>query len=133
MSGFNTQKVTNMDAMFYDCRSPTSIDLTMFDTRNVTNMRYLFGDCKNLEKLDLSKFNTQKLENASYMFYGCKKLTSLDISGFDTRNVTTMRDVSSMHGFGRDRFQWYSNRKSHRYGVYVCRMRQHIQPESGFF
>ena len=82
-----------MDAMFYDCRSLTSIDLTMFDTRNVTNMRYLFGGCKNLEKLDLSKFNTQKLENASYMFYGCKKLTSLDISGFDTGNVTTMREM----------------------------------------
>ena len=34
----NTENVTNMGRMFYDCSSLTSLDVTHFNTANVTNM-----------------------------------------------------------------------------------------------
>ena len=89
----NTENVTNMNGMFQNCRSLTTLDLSKFDTKNVTDMRGMFYDCSALTTLDLSRFDTKNVTNISHIFYGCRALTTLDISNFNTQNVTDMSGI----------------------------------------
>ena len=86
----NTENVTNMGRMFYDCSKLTSLDVSKFNTANVTNMSYMFYNCKALTSLDVTHFNTANVTNMGYMFYICSSLTSLDVTHFNTANVTNM-------------------------------------------
>ena len=90
LSNFNTENVAEMEQMFTNCFSLTSLDLSSFNTENVASMYAMFYKCPKLTSLDLSNFNTQKVENMYLMFYSCTDLASLDLTGFDTRNVTNM-------------------------------------------
>lgn len=116
-SGFNTENVTNMRGMFYECgscyslildmsgihtgsvtdmsdmfsgSSLRSIDLSGFHTGNVTNMSGMFSSCYNLTSLDFSSFHTGNVTDMSNMFSGCDRLMDLDLSSFNTENVTDM-------------------------------------------
>ena len=90
---FDTSNVTNMDNMFSDCGSLTSLDLSGFDTSNVTSMSAMFYGCQNLAILDVSGFDTSKVTNMFAMFDSCFYLTTLDLSGFDTSKVTNMENM----------------------------------------
>ena len=87
---FNTSNVTNMNRMFHNCSSLTSIDLSSFNTSKVANMEYMFRNCSSLTSLDLSSFNTSNITIMSQMFDVCSALTSLDLSSFNTSKVTNM-------------------------------------------
>ena len=86
----NTEKVTNMNGMFYYCSSLTSLDVTHFNTANVTEMYRMFSSCSSLTSLDVTHFNTANVTDMRYMFYSCSSLTSLDVTHFNTANVTDM-------------------------------------------
>ena len=86
--GSNTSKVTNMNSMFVNCYSLTSLNLRRFNTSNVTRMEWMFMACSGLESLDLNGWNTSNVTNMGYMFSGCTSLTSLDLSGWNTSKVT---------------------------------------------
>ncbi len=86
----NTENVTNMGRMFYNCLSLTSLDVTHFNTANVTNMSYIFSGCSKLTSLDVTHFNTAKVEDMYGMFYSCSSLALLDVTHFNTENVTNM-------------------------------------------
>ena len=92
LSNFNTQDVTNMDAMFSGCSSLTTLDLSNFNTKNVTTMMGMFSGCSSLTTLDLGNFNTQNVTNMMGMFFGCSSLTTLDLSSFDTEKAE-LRDM----------------------------------------
>ena len=97
LSSFNTDNVTNMSHMFYDCYEFLhSLDLSSFNTKNVTNMSYMFakGDCpiSYLGKLNVSSFNTEKVTNMEGMFIG-NKIYSLNLKSFNTQNVTNMSSM----------------------------------------
>ena len=89
----NTEKVTRMNFMFFNCSSLTSLDVTHFNTANVTDMMSMFSNCSSLTSLDVTHFNTAKVTNMRSMFSSCSSLTSLDVTHFNTANVT---DMSSM-------------------------------------
>ncbi len=118
-NNFNTSKVTDMNCMFQNCSSLTSLDLSSFNTinvinmsgminigypglaltslnlsnfntANVTNMKMMFDSCSSITSLDLSSFNTTNVTTMSGMFSGCSSLTSLDLSCFNTAKVTDM-------------------------------------------
>ena len=89
----NTENVTNMYRMFYECNKLSSLDLSKFNTEKVTDMRGMFYGCQKLSSLDLSKFNTEKVTNMSGMFAGCQKLSSLDLSKFNTKEVKHMNSM----------------------------------------
>ena len=95
LSALKTDNVTNMSYAFTGCSSLTSLDLSGFKTDKVTNMCGMFMRCSSLTSLDISKFKTNNVISMSWMFQGCEALTSLDVSGFNTANVT---DMSSMFG-----------------------------------
>ena len=86
--GSNTSNVTNMESMFVNCYSLTSLNLRRFNTSNVTSMEWMFMACSGLESLDLNGWNTSNVTNMGYMFSGCTSLTSLDLSGWNTSKVT---------------------------------------------
>ena len=92
---FDTSNVTDMNYMFHDCSSLTSLNLTGFDTSNVTNMVHMFSGCSNLTSLNLTDFDTSNVTGMSYMFSRCGSLTSLDLTGFDTSNVRNMKSMFS--------------------------------------
>ena len=91
----NTENVTNMSSMFYNCSKLTSLDVTKFNTANVTDMSYMFDNCSKLTSLDVTNFNTEKVTSMSYMFSGCTNLTSLDVTKFNTANVSDTSDMFS--------------------------------------
>ena len=90
LSKINTSKVTNMSNLFCGCTSLTSLVVTGFDTKNVTNMKGMFKSCLSLTSLDVSSFNTSKVTSMYEMFSDCSKLTNLNLNKFNTSNVTTM-------------------------------------------
>ena len=92
MENLNTEMVTTMEGMFYECNSLTSLDVTNFNTANVTNMSSMFQSCSIRSSLDLTSFNTANVTDMSSMFK-YSDITSLDLTSFNTANVT---DMSSM-------------------------------------
>ena len=90
---FNTAKVTDMGSMFYSCSSLTSLDVTHFNTANVTDMSSMFSNCSSLTSLDVTHFNTAKVTNMGSMFDSCSSLASLDVTHFNTANVTNMSNM----------------------------------------
>ena len=90
IANLKTNNVTDMCAMFENCSSLTSLDLSHFNTANVTNVSWMFRGCTGLTNLDLSSFNTANVTDMSWMFADCSDLTSIDLSSFNTSNVTNM-------------------------------------------
>lgn len=90
LENLNTEKATNMHAMFSYCSGLSTIDLSNFKTDEVSNMAEMFYGCTKLNKIDVSKFNTSNVEDMSGMFNFCSALNSLDVSNFNTSKVTNM-------------------------------------------
>ncbi|MBO4249653.1 MAG: BspA family leucine-rich repeat surface protein [Paludibacteraceae bacterium] len=74
----NTAGVTTMTAMFNECTSLTSLDLSGFNTERVEYMNDMFSGCTNLTTLKLTNFATERVQDMSYMFYGCGALTTIE-------------------------------------------------------
>ena len=90
----NTEKVTDMQKMFSNCKNLSSLDLSNFNTEKVTDMNKMFYNCNKLSSLDLSNFNTEKVTNMSGMFFGCSALTTIYASdNFKTDKVTVSSNM----------------------------------------
>ena len=115
----NTIHPTNMCAMFGNCSSLTSIDMTKFDTTNTVNLGYLFNGCtslstiiglenlnaKNVEVIynaftntpiidaDLSKWGCKNISSIYGLFDGCKKLRSVNLTGWDIPNANSLKKL----------------------------------------
>ena len=74
-SSWNTQNVTDMSYMFYQCISLEIMpEKLLWDTSKVTNMSYMFYECKKIETFpDISYWDTKTAIDMSFMFFGCKK------------------------------------------------------------
>jgi len=99
ISKWNTNNATNMSDIFSGCSSLSSLpDISNWNTINVINMSYLFSECSSLISLpDISKWNTNNVKDMRYLFYNCSSLLSLpDISKWNTSNVTNMIDLFSV-------------------------------------
>ena len=81
-----------MKAMFYNCNSLTTINLTNFYSLNSTDMSYTFFNCSSLVNITFSK-NSLYLKEVKYMFYNFTNLKSLDLQNFDTSNVTNINSM----------------------------------------
>ena len=75
--------IKNMNLMFNECSSLTSLNLTNFNTNNVQNMSGMFNKCSSLTSLNLSNFNTNNVNNMSFIFNECFSLISLNLSNFN--------------------------------------------------
>ena len=86
----NTSKVADMNHMFYACISLTT--MPQLDTINATDMSYLFAECRKLTSIPL--LNTSKVTTMNNMFNSCYALTNIPL--LDTRNVTDMSYMFSL-------------------------------------
>lgn len=79
-----------MCAMFEDCNSLTSLDVSGFNTAQVTRMESMFESCRGLTSLDLANFNMAKVTTMYGMFDRCSNLTTIYAgSGWSTAAVTS--------------------------------------------
>ena len=84
----HTDTVTNMRAMFFNCSSLESVDLSTLNTERVTNMRDMFSGCTAMKTIDLSNFDTRQVTNMMQMFGYCPNLTRINAGdNWSTDNV----------------------------------------------
>ena len=89
----NTEYVTNMSEMFYDCAALTSLDLSSFVTENVTTTKGMFEKCSSLTTLDIRNFHPGNLTNTNAMFRSCSELQSIFAVELFTKNITDGDDM----------------------------------------
>ena len=90
LENLKTDNVTDMGAMFEECTSLTSIDLSVLNTANVTNMNAIFSGCTSLASVNMQGLNTEKVTDIRALFYNCPALTTVDLSSFNTNSLTAM-------------------------------------------
>ena len=93
VSKWNTSKVTNMASLFLGCKALTSLNLSNWNTSQVTTMFSMFTNCSSLTTLDVSKWNVSQVTIMSNIFHTCSSLTSLDVSNWKTSKVTNMAGI----------------------------------------
>ena len=76
LANLNTENVTDMSQMFYNCLKLTSLDLSLFNTAKVTNMKSMFNNCQSLVTIYCNDDWSQStvLTSSSSMFNACYKL-----------------------------------------------------------
>ncbi|MCT3282529.1 BspA family leucine-rich repeat surface protein [Lactiplantibacillus pentosus] len=85
---FNTEKVTDMTAVFYGTAF-SSLDVSNFSSASLTEMLWMFGGMRNVTSIKLgSKFDAALVQNFRALFVYSPKLEVLDISGLDMSRVT---------------------------------------------
>lgn len=93
IENLNTSEVKEMQEMFADCSSLTSVDLSHFDTGKVEDMWMMFYNCEALESIDISNFKMDSLTSMNSMFEGCTSLSSIILP--KTENLK-LEDVSML-------------------------------------
>ena len=74
INNFNTNKVTNMRAMFQECNELVYLNLSNFNTIQVTNMENMFNKCHKLKQIKgINNFITNNVTNMNAMFNNCKR------------------------------------------------------------
>ena len=81
ISSWDVSKVTTCVSMFYNT-AVKSIDLTGWNSNKLSNINYMFSDCKSLEVIRLSNMNITSLTNSSSVFTRCSALQYVDLSGW---------------------------------------------------
>ena len=87
LDNLNTANVQDMEYMFADCSSLTSLDLSSLNTASLTTMSNMFAYCSKLTTVDLSSWNTENVEMTSSLFFNCSELTTVDLSSWNTAKV----------------------------------------------
>ena len=85
-----TDNVNDINSMFFDCESLTSLDLSSLNLGNVTNMHQVFEGCTGLESIIFDGVNTENVTNMGDLFLNCSSLKTIDLSSFNTNKVTNM-------------------------------------------
>ena len=76
----DTSNVTNMECMFNQCNSLTTIP--QLDTSKVVGMQHMFNGCVALTSIP--QLDTSKVTNMQYMFAHCSNLKSILMTGMKT-------------------------------------------------
>ena len=107
IENLNTEKVTAMSGMFFQCEKLSSLDLSNFNTEKVEDMYSMFSSCSALTTIYASdKFVTDLVSEGSEMFLGCKKLKGYGESKIDKTYANCGTDGYFTSGCG---FAEYDN------------------------
>ena len=93
IQNLKTDNVNDINSMFCDCESLTSLDLSNLNLGNVTNMHQVFEGCTGLEIIIFDGVNTENVTNMGDLFLNCSSLKTIDLSSFNTNKVTNMRSM----------------------------------------
>jgi surface protein len=104
ISKWNTERVTNMYAMFYKA-SAFNQDIGSWNTAQVTTMQRMFH-VASVFNGDISKWNTERVTNMYAMFYKASAFNQ-DIGSWNTAQVTTMQRMFHVASvFNQDIGEW---------------------------
>ncbi|MBP5204542.1 BspA family leucine-rich repeat surface protein [bacterium] len=95
LNNWNTSKVTNMDGMFASCSSLSSLPIGNWNTGSVEDMGAMFRNCSALTSLSIGNWNVSSVVRMDLMFYKCSALTSLSIGNWNVSNVELMQFMFS--------------------------------------
>ena len=76
MSNWDVSKSTNMQAMFNQCNSLTTIDVSDWNVSACTTVTNMFNSC-GVMSLDLTNWDLSHVTNASGIFYNATNLSTL--------------------------------------------------------
>ena len=98
MSSFDTSKVVNMSAMFYNCNSLVDLNLSNFTIISIPNLEDMFGYCTSLKKLNINKMEFFENQNHKNMFNQIKSDTEIIVKDniqqkWITDRFTTLTNV----------------------------------------
>ncbi|WP_164508104.1 BspA family leucine-rich repeat surface protein [Lapidilactobacillus wuchangensis] len=88
-SNFDVANVTNMEQLFWDDTSLTSIDVANWDVSQVTSMRQMFKNDGALTSLDVANWNTASLNSLDGTFESTG-ITNLAVANWNTSHVTAL-------------------------------------------
>ena len=130
-ASFANARPTNCYAWFYGCNNLTTIEgIEYLNTENVTNMGGMFYNCCALTSLNLTSFNTAKVTNMEEMFIGCSALTTIYVSDkFVTDKVTDSRNMLSGCNKLIGAIEYDGSKSDHTYANYD---NGYFSPEGGF-
>ena len=130
-ASFANARPTNCYACFYGCNNLTTIEgIEYLNTENVTNMGGMFYNCCALTSLNLTSFNTAKVTNMEEMFIGCSALTTIYVSDkFVTDKVTDSRNMFSGCNKLIGAIEYDGSKSDHTYANYD---NGYFSPEGGF-
>ena len=130
-ASFANIRPTSCHRWFYECRNLTEIKgIENLNTENVTNMGGMFYNCCALTSLNLTSFNTAKVSDMSYMFMGCSALTTIFVSDkFVTDQITDGRDMFHMCINLIGAIEYDGSKSDHTYANYD---NGYFSPEGGF-
>ena len=98
LTNFNVAKVTSFNAMFLECRTLKTINLTDWSTPKLTTtgLVNMFAGCVSLKYIyGLNGFTTTNCTSLATVFNNCKSLRELNLSNWSTNNVTTLANTFS--------------------------------------
>ena len=102
IENLNTEDVTDMDNMFYNCSSLSTLDLSGFNTANVRYMGMMFCNCSKLTTIYASsKFTISAGTSSLHMFLECTSLVGAikyDSSKTDASYANTTNGYFSIKG-----------------------------------
>ena len=80
---FQTNGVGNLNHVFENCKSLTSIDLSNIEVSDegIKQMIHLFYGCSSLEVINMTSFNGQNVDNAELFLKGVSNLKMLILYG----------------------------------------------------
>ena len=94
---WRTDKVINMEYMFYNCKALISLpdNFSKWDTSNIIDMKYMFDGCTSLSHMpDVSEWKTINVTDMTHMFCNCEALESLD--NIYKWNISKVESISGM-------------------------------------
>jgi len=80
--------VIDISYMFSGCTTLESVENINWNTDNITNMAAMFGECRSLSLIsDITKWNTSNVTTMNNMFSQCRKLKAIpDLSKWNIKN-----------------------------------------------
>ena len=100
LENLNTSNVTDMSAMFQNCKKLGFIDARTWDTSKVTNMSNMFDGCSELTQFISGtgkgchqNFDTSNVTDMSGMFKNCTKAYRIGLDNFSSTSLVTMENM----------------------------------------
>ena len=93
ISNLDTSYVTNMEFMFNNCSSLTTLDVSRWDTKNVKRMEYMFTGCSSLIELNTNNWDVSKVEKMYYMFQNDSALKRVKTTNWNVLSVNNMESM----------------------------------------
>ena len=87
---FKTDNVENLNSMFANDASITSLDLNGWNTGKVISMKATFSKMSSLETLQISNWNTENVQDISNLFIKCTSLETLNIKDWNMKSLKGM-------------------------------------------